>query len=452
MKRTLLVLAVIIVAAIGVASWRLLPPGPTSFAAGGTVVLADYKGADPTGVPAQLAQADLVTRGEYLTHAADCFACHTAPGGKPYAGGVAFDLPKIGTIYSTNITPDKDTGIGQYTDAEFLAALHQGIRRDGQHLYPAMPYTSYTAMTDADALAVKAYLFSLPAVHAPAPPNKLAFPFDQRVLLTGWNLFFSADERFRPNTQQSPEWNRGAYLAEAMAHCGECHTPRTVTLALDNRQKFAGAVTAGWRAYNITSDAKDGLGAWSDADLTSYLATGHAEGHGGAAGPMGEASDDSLTYLSPSDIKSLVTYLRSIPPIAGGLPATVNTPASPSFREGPAVGQERQGEAIFAAACASCHDWTGVSPLNSLATLTGDRAVNDPSGINVAQAVINGIQRKTAHGPVFMPAFGKAYSNEEIAAVANYVTGRFGAEGARLTGADVAALRGQTAQQATTTP
>ncbi len=241
-------------------------------------------------------------------------ACHTAAGGQAYAGGFAFNLPGIGTIYSTNITPDKETGIGTYTDQQFIAAVRKGIRNDGARLYPAMSYTSYTYMTDEDALAIKAYLFSLPAVHAPAKVNKLAWPFDHRGLMAAWDFFYNADTRFKPRPEESVEWNRGAYLAEALGHCGECHTPRNLAFAMNNRRKFAGALTAGWRAYDISSDAKSGLATWSDNDLATYLSTGHADGHGGAAGPMGEASDDSLTFLTPGDIRDLVVYLRSVPP------------------------------------------------------------------------------------------------------------------------------------------
>ncbi len=448
MKKALLAIAaIVIIAVVGFGLWFVAIPGPTSFATGSTVALADYKDANPTGVPVELANADLIKRGEYLTHAADCFACHTAPGGKPYAGGLAFNLPGIGSLFSTNITPDKETGIGNYTDQQFLNALHRGIRADGQHLYPAMSYAAYTYMTDADALAIKAYLFSLPAVHAPAKQNDMQWPFDQRWLMAVWNVAYNANERFRPNPSQSAEWNRGAYLAEAFGHCGECHTPRTATFALDNSQKFAGTMTAGWRAYNITPDATAGLGAWSDADLASYLSTGHAEGHGGAAGPMGEASDDSLSYLTQADIHALVVYLRSVPAISGGLPAIETAAAPASHREGVPADVDPRGAAIFAIACASCHDWTGVSSLSNRATLTGDRAVNDPSAINVAQAVINGIPRKTNGPPIFMPAFGSAYSNDEIAAVANYVTARFGTKGAALKGSDIADLRKQSAQR-----
>src|SRR6202049_3713756 len=176
-------IAVVVVIALGFAAWLVLIPAPMAFANGSTVVLSDYIGANPTGVPKELAQADLIKRGEYLAHAADCIACHTAPGVQAYAGGVAFNLPLIGTMYSTNITPDKETGIGNYTDQQFLDVLHKGIRRDGALLYPAMSYTSYTYMTDADALAIKAYLFSLNPTKARAPSNDLVFPFNPRWLM-----------------------------------------------------------------------------------------------------------------------------------------------------------------------------------------------------------------------------------------------------------------------------
>ena len=447
MKKIIGVLiAVIVAVAGGFAGWLLLGRDPMSFAGGSTVAAGDYQGGDVTGVPAQLASADQVKRGEYLTHAADCQVCHTAPGGAPFAGGVAFNMP-FGTIYSTNITPDKQTGIGNYTDDQFLAAVHKGIRADGERLYPAMPYTSYTYMTDDDALAIKAYLFTLAPVHAPATQDQLSWPYNQRGLLALWNVMFNPDERFHPNTGQSRQWNRGAYLAEAMGHCGECHTPRNLAYALDNHRKFAGALTAGWRAYNITSDKDSGLGDWSDEDVYLYLSTGHANGHGGAAGPMGEATDNSLSYLLPDDAHALVNYLRSIPARASDLPRTVTTPAPASYKQGHVAEANSLGEKIFAGACASCHDWTGVSPVTGYATLTGVRAVNDPSAANVAQAVIHGVNRKTAGGRIFMPAFGEGYSDADIAAVANYVTARFGAKGAHLTDKDVANLRKQATQQ-----
>jgi mono/diheme cytochrome c family protein len=437
--------AIIAIVAVGIVFfagflWIVLGPGPTDFAGRDRVALADYHGADPTGVPAELANASLLQRGEYLARAADCGACHSAPGRPAYSGGLAFVLP-FGTLYATNITPDKETGIGDYSDAEFLSALRKGVRRDGARLYPAMPFVDYSMMTDADALAIKAYLFSVQPVRAPARTNTLVFPFDQRPLMGVWALLFDRDKRFEPHSQRSAQWNRGAYLVETMAHCGECHTPRNLFQALDNRAKFAGAVQAGWRAYNVTSDAESGIGDWSGPELANYLAIGHADKRGSAAGPMGEAVDKSLSYLTQGDIAAMVVYLRTVPPLATpDLPSPKLAPASASYKEGVAANFDPRGKTIFEGACVSCHGWTGVSPIIGDATLIGARAVNDPTAANVAQVVISGA-RRTAGGGAFMPAFGQAYSNDEIAAVANYVTARFGAEPSHILAKDVASLR-----------
>jgi mono/diheme cytochrome c family protein len=438
----LAILVLLIVAAVF--AWKIFGPGPMAFAGGSTVALGEYHAADPTGVPADLANADVVKRGEYLARAADCMVCHTAPGGAQYAGGFAFLTP-FGVLYSTNITPDKETGIGNYTDQDFLDAVQRGVRRDGSHLYPAMPFPSYTYMTDSDALAIKAYLFSLPVVHAAATENTLPFPFNQRWLMGFWSAFFNKNRRFEPNTAQSPEWNRGTYIAEALAHCGECHTPRNLAFALDNRNKFAGAVTAGWYAFNITSDKGSGIGAWSDDELRGYLAAGHASDRGTAAGPMGEAVDQSFKDLAASDIPALVTYLRTVPPIASpDLPAKLAPPAPDSPKDG-AVASNALGKKIFAEACASCHSWSGVSALTPFATIAGTRGVNDRTATNVVQIVLSGTTRHTPDDVISMPAFGNAYSDNEIAGVATYVTTRFGVQ-SDITAEEVAELRSQTSR------
>lgn len=443
--RLLVRLVLLGIVILGVGLWFIRGPRPMDFAGGSTVALLDYHEANPTGVPASLAKASLVERGAYLAKAADCMVCHTAPGGKQYAGGLGFKLP-FGTLYSTNITPDKETGIGNYSDGDFLNALHRGVRRDGARLYPAMPYTSYTYISDDDALAIKAYLFSLPPVHAAPPENTLEFPFNQRWGMLFWSAVFNPDTRFEPNTSKSAEWNRGAYLAEALAHCGECHTPRNLAFALDNRKKFAGALTAGWRAFNITSDKQTGIGGWSDEQLVSYLSTGHATGRGTASGPMGEAVDQSFSQLVPEDIHAIAAYLRSVPPVSSpDLPASPAPPAPASHKEGVTIADAR-GKMVFEGACVSCHGWTGESPVSPFATFTGSVAVNDPSAINVAQIVISGTRRTTPDGVLSMPAFGDAYSDDEIAAVANYVTARFGGKGSKLTAQDVADLRQQVSQ------
>jgi mono/diheme cytochrome c family protein len=431
-----LAIIVAVLAAVGV--YMVSGPGATDFAGGKRVALAAYSGPDPTGVPAELKSTSLVERGEYLARAADCAACHTAKDGDAYAGGRAFVLP-FGTLYSTNITPDMETGIGGYSDANFLDAVHKGIGRGNSKLYPAMPYPSYTYMTDADALAIKAYLFSRKPIRAPTPQNSLVFPFNQRGLMSIWALFFNPAKRFEPHADRSAEWNRGAYLTEAMEHCGECHTPRNLLFALNNREKFAGAVQAGWRAYNITPDRASGIGEWSDADLTHYLAMGHADGRGTAAGPMGEAVDESLKYLKAADVAAMVVYLRSVPGLA-----TSDLP-EPKVSQAAALvassDSDSRGQQVYEGACAGCHGWTGVSPVIPFATLTGTRGVNDPTATNVAQIIIGGAQRHLSNTSDNMPAFGSTYSDAEIASVANYVTARFGAKGSQLTAAHVAKLR-----------
>ena len=431
------IFAFIVVAGLCLMAWILGAPGPMSFGGKG-VALADYRGPSPVGAPAELAGSNIVTRGEYLTRAADCAACHTAKGGKEFAGGRAFKLP-FGTIYTPNITPDAETGIGHWTDAEFLRAVHKGIGRQGEPLYPAFPYPTYTALTDADVLAIKAYLFAQPPVHLVPPANTLIFPFNQRPLMRIWSLMFNPDRRFEPIPGRSAEWNRGAYLAEAAGHCGECHSPRNLMQAIDNRRKFAGGQAEGWSAFNITSDMRAGIGDWTAADLTQFLSTGHAAGRGTASGPMGEAIDASLSHLVPSDMQAVVTYLRTVPPVQGdSRPGPLAGPAASSPTSIDAF--EPRGKQIFEGACASCHAWTGSGSLREQAALTGARSVNDVTATNVVQMVLAGTGRVAGARP-YMPGFGLAYSDQEVADVANYVTRRFGSEPSHLTAGLVAKLR-----------
>jgi mono/diheme cytochrome c family protein len=414
-------------------------PGATDFAHGRRLSLNAYPGRAPSGVPKELENATLIERGEYLTRAADCVECHTSKDGTPFIGGRAFVLP-FGTLYSTNITPDAQTGIGNFTDADFLNALHRGIGRGGKRLYPAMPYPSYTLMSDADALAIKAFLFTLTPVQAPTPPNTLAFPFNQRTLVVIWSALFNPDQRYKPNIDQSYEWNRGAYLVEAMEHCGECHTPRNLFEALNHREKFGGAVQAGWRAYNITADRDSGIGAWSDADIARYLSQGHATSHGAASGPMGEVVAESVSRLSSSDIQAMVTYLRTIPAVRSTTLAAIRlTPTSAERGDG----ADTRGELVYEGVCSGCHGWTGVGSVITTANLTGTRAVNDPTGINAAQIIIHGGEHYAREWIPTMPSFDAIYSDAEIAAVANYVTARFGAQGSRLHASDIARLRSE---------
>jgi mono/diheme cytochrome c family protein len=439
-RRIVLALAFVAVAGVLVLAWYATRPGPFAFAGGKAVALDAYD-AHPTGVPADFSANDPITRGRYLADAADCRSCHTTEGGRPFAGGRAFKTP-FGTLYSPNITPDTQTGIGAWTDSDFLTAVHRGVSRDGKRLYPAFPYAAYTYITDEDVLAIKAYLSTVAPVNQAANANDLAFPFNQRWLMSIWSMLFNPNERFMPIAEQSSEWNRGAYLVEALAHCGDCHTPRNLLQALDNKHKFAGGEAEGWRAYNITSNPTSGVGAWSETELSQYLSTGHAAGRGTASGPMAEAVDLSFSQLTPSDIRAMVVYLRSIPAVeTSELSIPKNVAASADPKQDVVADSASLGRHIFAGACASCHAWTGVSPLSGRATLTGTRAVNDPSAMNIAQIVLLGSKHQTGGDVVLMPAFGAAYTDDEIAAVTNYVTARFGTTGSAMTAAVVRKLR-----------
>jgi mono/diheme cytochrome c family protein len=393
--------------------------------------------AQPTG-------SALVAKGEYLTKAADCAACHTAPGGRPFAGGRAFKLP-FGTIYSTNITPDLQTGIGQWSDAEFVRALHRGIGRNGEDLYPAFPYTSYALLSTDDALAIRAYLSTVRPVSLRNPDNTLVFPFNQRYSLRAWKLLFVPTRPWEPSAGHDAAWNRGSYLAEALAHCGECHTPRNLMFATKSSRKYAGALVDGWKAYNITSDSETGLGSWLNAEIEKYLSSGHAPARGSAGGGMGEAIDLSLRHLSSDDIAALTRYLRTIPPQRSELEAPIDRHpptliGASAWSPGPDH-DESVGFKVFASACASCHGWDGTGQQTDHAEFVGSPAVNDPSGVNLVRAVLEGVKIGSHGGDNFMPSFAAAYSDTEIAAVSNYVIGHFGGKQGNVRATDVRAAR-----------
>lgn len=430
MKRLAIILLVLIV--IGIGAFFLLTRPDT----------ADGTAPAIAGAPSN---ADPIARGAYLARAADCVACHTTPGGKPFAGGLAFKLP-FGTIYSSNITADPETGIGGWSDDAFVRAVREGIRDDGKHLYPAFPYTSYTELSRADVLAIKAWLFSQPKVRQPNRENELGFPFNQRWAMAFWNAAFFRSHRFEPDPSKPPAWNSGAYLAGALGHCGECHTPRNIGFAMEKHNVLAGEVVQGWRAYNITSDRVHGIGQWSDEALAQYIRTGHAEGHASAAGPMGEAVEHSLQYLTPEDTAALVSWLRTVPARAGKDPVTVDArpaamAASKAWGPGGDASRTASGAQLFEGACASCHQWDGGGQQTQHAALAGTRGVNDPGGANVTQAILEGVNMRIGENDVYMPAFGHAYTDAEVAALANYVIGHFGGKQGTVTPEEVAKRR-----------
>jgi mono/diheme cytochrome c family protein len=395
--------------------------------------------------------AALVERGRYLATASDCAACHTAPGGKAFAGGLAFQLP-FGTLYSSNITPDPKHGIGSWSDAQFVRAVRHGVAADGKELYPAFPYTAYKNMSTDDVLAIRVYLRTVPAIAQERPVNKLSFPFNMRALMRGWKVLNMPSALLQADPTKSVEWNRGAYLVEGPGHCAECHTPRNMTFGLDRTLNYAGAVTLGWKAYNLTSDPNTGIGNWSVDELARYLGTGHAPGHGAASGMMAEAVSMSLSQMTQSDIRAMAVYLKSIPARTGKDQPSAKlhlasleraTPYKPA--ELPAKGADTQGLRVFEGFCASCHAWNGKGLQTEYAALQGARTVSDPDAMNLLQVILHGSKIKTSAEAAAMPHFGEILSDSDIAAVSNYVLQNFGGQPGSVTPERVARARKEVA-------
>jgi mono/diheme cytochrome c family protein len=416
-----------------------------------TQAMADDSPSSGDAAPSGIASSDpdLVKRGEYLARAGDCVACHTADKSRPFAGGLPIATP-FGTIYTPNITPDPDTGIGQWTDADFQRAMHEGIGKGGERLYPAFPYAEYTKVTGQDVQAIRAYLNTLPPIHYAPPRNEMRFPFNQRWLMVFWNMFNFTEGRFVPDPRQSAEWNRGAYLVVGLAHCEECHTPRNILQGLKSTDRFSGSTQAGWHAFNITPDKNSGIGNWSDDDLVKFLSTGVVPGRANAAGPMGQVVEDSTQYLTPEDLRSIATYLRSVTPVSGGETHPrdqLGTPASDvtALRGTEVTGVN--GAQLFVANCASCHSWTGqgtgASAPGAYPSLlhNSTAGANDPA--NLAMVILHGVSRTTKQSDVLMPAFGGELTDDQVAAITNYVTKQFGNPQATLSVDQVAKLRAQ---------
>jgi mono/diheme cytochrome c family protein len=378
---------------------------------------------------------EMVARGAYLVRAADCVSCHTVPGGTPFAGGREFDLGSMGKLYSPNITPDKETGIGSWSDDDFRAALQLGIGKGGVHLYPAFPYASFTLLSDADVLAIKAYLFSLKPIHSTPPPDAMSFPFSERFLMAYWSWLFDSNRRFAPDATKSEEWNHGKYLVEALGHCGECHTTRNLLQAVERSKAYGGAITQKWKAYDITPDKATGIGGWTDDEVISYLSTGFAKDHGPASGPMAEAVSNSLRYLPLTDIRAIVSYLRSLTPLPSVVPVQGDA--------GPATAQANlaYGHQVYVRECANCHRIDGTGTQSEYEALHGSETVTDPQAINLTQAVLYGSTLDTEQGHFYMPRFGTGLTDTDLAAVINYASQQLGGHSANLTAQDVAARR-----------
>jgi len=359
-----------------------------------------------------------IERGRYLVKLGDCSACHTDPdGGKPFAGGRPIETP-FGTIVSANITPDAETGIGNWSSDQFDKAVRHGVRADGKRLYPAMPYTAYTKMSRADVEAIRAYLSTIPPVHNPVQSNRLPFPLNIRLGMTVWNALFFNDGEFKPDPHQSAEWNRGAFLVNGPGHCGACHTPKNVLGGDKTAQALQGSVVQGWFAPNITGDPTLGLGKWSTDDIAQLLRTGHSK-QTGVTGPMAEEVEDASAHFTNNDLVAIATYLKSV----GG--SAVDPPPLPA--DDPRM---QAGKAIYRDSCSACHglDGRGVPNLfPALADAATVRATDPTSTIRVLLRGARSASTKAEPTAPAMPSFSWQLDDKQAAAVLTYVRNSWGA-------------------------
>lgn len=380
----------------------------------------------------------LTEKGQYLATAGDCAACHTASGGKPFAGGLAIATP-IGHIVATNITPSKIAGIGNYTLADFEKAVRHGVRKDGANLYPAMPYTAYAKITDKDIQALYAYfMHGVKPVDEKAQATALPFPFNIRLSMAGWNLIFARGTPFVADTSKSTEWNRGAYLAEGLAHCSTCHTPRNMLMAEESDKSLGGASLGTWFAPNITSDVHAGIGGWSQHDLASYLTTGQSDNGSQAGGPMLEAISKSFSKLSAGDIKALTTYLRDVPAQSDNATSAKASSPVPVLSDIPIMnGTAPEGAQLYETHCSTCHQLSGQGS-NGIPALYNNAGLRRPVADNAVMAVLDGLE--PVQGQV-MPAFHGKMNDQQVSVLVNYLFKTWGNPAVQTTPERVKSLR-----------
>jgi mono/diheme cytochrome c family protein len=378
-------------------------------------------------------------KGEYLARAGDCIACHTARGGEPFVGGLAMATP-FGTLYTPNITPDLDTGIGKWSAEDFWNALHNGRSRDGSLLYPAFPYTSYTRVTRADSDEIFKYLKSLKPVRKRNMPHQLKFPYNQRNLLYGWRALYFDEGVYANRADESAEWNRGAYLVQGLGHCDACHTSRNFLGATVKGKQFAGGLIPlqDWYAPSLTANREAGLGQWDIDDVVALLRTGISR-RGAVFGPMAQVVHDSLQYLSVEDTRAMAVYLKSI---ATGAAPSDPLQVRPTERQSKAAYEA--GAKLYVDHCQSCHLASGAGMPPAYPPLANNQAINMDFAVNPIRMVLfGGFPPGTAGNPrpYGMPPFAYLLSNEQVAAVVTYMRQSWGNRGGAVSPADVAKYR-----------
>jgi mono/diheme cytochrome c family protein len=394
-----------------------------------------------TAIPATTPTADILARGEYLARAGNCMSCHSERGGTPWAGGRPIDT-SFGTFYTSNLTPDSETGLGRWTADDFWNALHEGRSRDGRLLYPAFPYTSYTHVTREDSDAIWAYLQTLPATPQANRPHALRFPYDSQTALAAWRTLYFKPATFTANPSRTPEWNRGAYLVQGLGHCSACHAPRNALGASEDAEKLAGGLMAvqNWYAPSLSSPHEAGVGDWTRDEIVALLKNG-VTARASVAGPMAEVVLGSTQHLSPDDLGAMATYLQSLPAPATQASADKIAPLSDA--------QRARAAQLYVDHCASCHGDNGEGAGNSAGkiypALDGNRAVTLNPPANPLRIVLGGSFAPTTQGnprPFGMPPFAASLSDEDIALVVSHIRGSWSNTASPVSILDVQRYRG----------
>jgi mono/diheme cytochrome c family protein len=385
-----------------------------------------------TRIPAQ-------TDGEYLARAGDCIACHTARGGEPFAGGLEMPTP-FGTLYTPNITPDPETGIGKWSADDFYRALHEGKSKDGTLLYPAFPYPNYTRISRADADAIYGYIQTITPVKRKNTPHRMSFPYNQRNLLIGWRALYFTPGEYKFNPGESAEWNRGAYLVQGLGHCDACHTSRNMLGATVKDKELSGGLIPqqNWYAPSLTSNREAGLGQWDTADVVSLLRNGISN-RGVVFGPMAQVVHDSLQYLTEADTQAMAVYLKSL--------ATTGAPEDPGqvrTTESQSRAAYEAGARIYDKHCKSCHGGNGQGVPPMYPPLANNQAISMEYSVNPIRMVLFGGFPPSTRGnprPFGMPPFAYFLTDQEVAEVVTYMRQSWGNRASAVSATDVAKYR-----------
>jgi mono/diheme cytochrome c family protein len=371
-----------------------------------------------------------IQHGRYLVEAGDCAGCHTADPAQPFAGGFPVETP-FGTIYSSNLTPDRETGIGAWSDEDFWRAMHLGVRADGARLYPAFPYPNFTKLSRDDVDAIRTYLSTLTPIRNTPPANDITWPLSHRVFVRGWNMLFFHPGEFQRNSQKSDAWNRGAYLVEGPGHCSACHTAKNVFGGDKTSRYLEGGVLQNWFAPNIADAARTGLQSWSNDDIVEYLKTGRNR-MSGATGIMSEVITNSTSRLSDNDLRAIATYLKDTPGGDEPKPATPHQSAMDA------------GKRIYDDSCSGCHSASGEGVARMFPPLKGNANVQSTNPTSVIRVILEGARTVVTDRqptPSSMPSYDWKLTDDEIAAVATYVRNAWGNAAPEVSAGDVKSLR-----------